>query len=329
MLVPLWLTSLILGGLGAWLIGHYGNKIGLTDEPNERSSHKEPTPKGGGIGILAAFLFASIIIGIPLLFWLPAVILATLSFLGDKLDFSAKVRLVFQFTAAAVVVAGTGLLDLSPKNQMILFIPMAIFIVGTANIYNFMDGINGIAAITGVVGFGLIASCSFVSKGEVAFAVLSVCLMMSCLGFLPFNVPRARVFMGDVGSVLLGFVFASVVIALSRDLLDFICLSSFLFPFYADELITMMARIRNGENLLRPHRKHIYQLLANEKGIPHWKVSVGYGLLQAIVGLSVLWVKPFGLTPVIVLLAVWFTGFFIFGSFVRRNVASLRNPEML
>jgi hypothetical protein len=66
---------------------------------------------------------------------------------------------------------------------------------------------------------------------------------------------------------------------------------------------------------------HIYQLLGNEKGIPRWKVSVGYGLLQAIVGLSVLWVKPLGLTPVIVLLAVWFSGFFVFSSFVRRSVA--------
>jgi len=329
MVVPLWLASLVLGGFGAWLIGHYGNKLGLTDEPNERSSHKEPTPKGGGIGILAAFLFASIAIGIPILFWLPGVILGVLSFLGDKLDFSAKVRLLSQFAAAVVVLVGTGSLRLSTMDQVILFIPMAIFIVGTANIYNFMDGINGIAVITGIVGFGLIAFYNFVSNGDGAFTVLSMCLLMSCLGFLPFNVPRARVFMGDVGSVLLGFGFAGVVIALSQDLLDFICLASLLFPFYADELNTMTVRIRNGENLLHAHRRHIYQLLANEKKIPHWKVSVGYGLLQGVVGMSVLWVKPLGLTPVIVLLAVWFTGFFIFGSFVRRSVASLRNPEML
>jgi Fuc2NAc and GlcNAc transferase len=83
----------------------------------------------------------------------------------------------------------------------------------------------------------------------------------------------------------------------------------------------MVVRIRNGENLLRAHRKHIYQLLANEKGIPHWKVSVGYGLLQAIVGLSVLWVKPLGLTPVIVFLAVCLSAFFIFSAFVRRSFA--------
>ena len=77
--------------------------------------------------------------------------------------------------------------------------------------------------------------------------------------------------------------------------------------------------MRNGENLLKAHRKHIYQLLADEKGIAHWKVSLGYGLFQAAVGLSVLWVKPLGLTPVIVLLAVWFSGFFVFSSFVRRS----------
>ena len=81
----------------------------------------------------------------------------------------------------------------------------------------------------------------------------------------------------------------------------------------------MVVRIRNGENLLKAHRKHIYQLLADEKGIAHWKVSLGYGLFQAAVGLSVLWVKPLGLTPVIVLLAVWFSGFFVFGCFVRRS----------
>jgi Fuc2NAc and GlcNAc transferase len=84
----------------------------------------------------------------------------------------------------------------------------------------------------------------------------------------------------------------------------------------------MTVRIRNGENLLHAHRRHIYQLLANEKKIPHWKVSVGYGLLQGVVGMSVLWVKPLGLTPVIVLLALWFLAFFVFSAFVRRTIVS-------
>jgi Fuc2NAc and GlcNAc transferase len=104
-------------------------------------------------------------------------------------------------------------------------------------------------------------------------------------------------------------------------LVKFNCPAGFLFRFYADEFHTMVDRIRKGGNLLYAHRKHIYQLLADEKGIPHWKVSVGYGLLQAAVGLSVLWVKLFGFTSVIVVLAVWFSGFFVFSSFVRRSVA--------
>jgi Fuc2NAc and GlcNAc transferase len=83
----------------------------------------------------------------------------------------------------------------------------------------------------------------------------------------------------------------------------------------------MMVRIRNGGNLLRAHRKHIYQLLANEKAIPHWKVSLGYGVFQAFVGLSVLGVKPLGLFAVVLLLALWFSAFFIFSSFLRRSVA--------
>lgn len=105
-----------------------------------------------------------------------------------------------------------------------------------------------------------------------------------------------------------------------ENLLDFICLVSFLFPFYVDEFNTIIVRIRSGDNLLRAHRKHVYQLLANEKGIVHWKVSVGYGLFQTVVGLSVLGVKPFGLLPVILLLLVWFSAFFIFGALVRKSV---------
>jgi Fuc2NAc and GlcNAc transferase len=314
------LLSFILGAIGAWGVARWAVSLRLLDLPTDRSSHHDPTPKGGGVGILAAFLFVSIVIGMPFLFWLPAGVLGILSFLGDRLDFSAKARLLFQFIASAVLLIGAMPLDLALLSQAILVIPMAVFVVGTANIYNFMDGINGIAAITGIVGFGFLAVYSFFSNGSGPFTVLSVCVLMSCFGFLPFNMPKARVFMGDVGSVLLGFVFAGVVISGSRDLLDFICLSTFLFPFYADELNTMMVRIRNGENLLKAHRKHIYQLLANEKGIAHWKVSVGYGVFQAAVGLSVLGVKPLGLLPVILLLLLWFSAFFVFSSFVRRSV---------
>ena len=92
------------------------------------------------------------------------------------------------------------------------------------------------------------------------------------------------------------------------------------FPFCADEFNTMVVRIKKGKRLLNAHRKHIYQLLANEKGIAHWKVSLGYGLLQAAVRLSVLCIKPFGLLAVVLASALWLSAFFVFSALLRRHV---------
>ena len=144
-------------------------------------------------------------------------------------------------------------------------------------------------------------------------------MALSCLGFLPFNLPRARVFIGDVGSIVLGGVFAGLVYLSSHTLLDFLCMTSFLFPFYVDELTTMFVRLRDGENLTQPHRRHIYQLLANERQIPHWRISVGYGFFQLLVGVSVLISKTFGIAVVLAVLASWFVLFVLGGYYVRRQ----------
>jgi len=149
-----------------------------------------------------------------------------------------------------------------------------------------------------------------------------MCICLCCLGFLPFNITKAKVFIGDVGSILLGFVFAGMVVLLSKSFLDFVCLAAFLFPFYSDELTTMAVRIRDGENLLRPHRRHFYQVLANEKGISHWKISVGYGLLQLIVGVSILLVKNYGNIIVLSLLAAYFVAFTVVSSAIRKNLTT-------
>ena len=155
--------GLVAGGAGAWLVYVHGSKLGLIDKPNHRSSHNRPTPKGGGIGILAVFLSANLFLEIPPLFWIPAAVLALFSFLGDILDLSQKIRLAFQFAAAIIFLAGKGQFDITQLYGFLLFVPMTVFVVGTANIYNFMDGIDGIAAITGIIGFGLLALVSFVS----------------------------------------------------------------------------------------------------------------------------------------------------------------------
>lgn len=322
----------ILGGSGAWLIYRWGKVLGLIDRSNDRSSHEGVVPKGGGVGILAAFVFASLFLKMPLAFWIPATFLALFSLLGDKVEISPKYRLPIQFIMALSFLFSAHALhfdplflpqfNFRPLSSVIYFFFLSVFMVGTANWYNFMDGINGIAAITGIVGFSLLASFNIFFGGDSRFSLLSICIALSCLSFLPFNMPKAKVFMGDVGSILLGFVFAGMVVLISKELLDFICLASFLFPFYADELTTMAIRIRDKENLIRPHRRHFYQLLANEMGIDHWKVSIGYGVFQLLVGASILLARPFGAKPVIILLIFFFIGFIWANYIVRRKIAT-------
>ena len=328
----LYIASLVLGGAGAWLISRWGNGFGLLDKANDRSSHEGVVPKGGGIGILTAFFVSSIVLSMPKSFWIPAVILSLFSLLGDRVNLSSKLRLAIQFGAAGLFLFGMDHLlffglsqDLHYSMKYLVFILtvifMAVYIVGTANYYNFIDGINGIAGITGVIGFGLLAFYASSYPGaDYSLVILSICISLSCLGFLPLNMPKAKVFMGDVGSVLLGFVFAAMVVLLSKSFLDFVCLAGFLFPFYADELTTLIVRIRGGDRLTKPHRRHLYQLLANEMRIDHWKVSVGYGLLQLFVGVSILLLKPMGLLVILLLLVAYFSGFSLLSFVVRRKM---------
>lgn len=264
-------------------MSRYAFALGLVDLPNGRSSHSAPTPRGGGIGLLLAFVVAASVAAVPVSLWLPATVLALVSFFDDRLELSPRLRLLFQFSTAAAVVFGVLFFDYSLHS--LVFVPFwLLFVVGTANFYNFMDGINGIAGITGVVGFGLIALFASMAEANSALIQLSTALAAACAGFLPFNLAKARVFMGDVGSILLGFVFACLVFYGTNDLASFLCLVFLLFPFYADALTTLYIRWRDGERLSQAHRRHLYQVLCNELGLPHWQVACGFGLVQLIVG---------------------------------------------
>jgi len=330
----LYLSSLVLGGAGAWLISRWGTTMGLLDRSNDRSSHEGVVPKGGGIGILAAFVLSSLVLKIPGSFWLSVAVLALISFYGDRFPISPKFRLPVQFIAALILLFPILFSDSSsvfcflpfdfcPSTSALCLLPLAIFIVGTANFYNFMDGINGIAGITGVVGFGLLGWFASVEGVDPRIITLSACMSFACLGFLPFNMPgKTKVFMGDVGSILLGFVFAGMVVWLAESFLDFVCMAAFLFPFYADELTTMIVRLSDRENLMRPHRRHLYQLLANEMEVAHWKVSAGYGLLQLVVGIGALVFRAYGNLAVAVFLGSCFAGFAMLSYIVRRRLVN-------
>jgi Fuc2NAc and GlcNAc transferase len=316
-----YIASVLLSGAGAWLVSRFALGWNLIDVPTDRSSHAVSTPKGGGIGILAAFILASALLGISSRIWMPATVVSLVSLYGDRFGLSPKVRLFAQVasTALFLYLAGPQAGFLHPVAAWLLFI---IFIPGTANFYNFMDGINGIAGITGVIGFGFIALYSFQWGGDALLAALALCVSLSCLGFLPFNIPGARVFMGDVGSILLGFVFAQMVVLLSKSILDFVCLISFIFPFYADEIVTMSVRLKSRDDFFKPHRRHLYQMLANEQGISHWKISVGYGLFQLAVGGGILILRSFGAINASLWLAACLCGFILTSILFRRRFST-------
>jgi len=320
MLYVILIISVSFGASGAFVIQKYGANIGLTDHPNQRSSHVLPVPKGGGIGISGAFAVCCLILGIPFLFWLPPFLMSLVSFGNDRVDISARIRLLIQLFLAGIMAYGVLILQGYQETPLYLWIVAVIFITGTANFYNFMDGINGIAAITGIVGFGLLALYGKSSGYDARFVGIALAVCVSCAGFLPFNFPRARAFMGDAGSILLGFVFAGIVLVFSENMIDFVVMAGFMFPFYADEIITMIIRIKHGDSLLKPHRKHIYQILVNEMGIDHWKISVLFGVIQLLVGVSLIMMKSFGM----ITLLCFFTLCFGMMVFFRTCLGKIR-----
>ena len=332
----LFVACLVLGAAGAWLVAGVPFRERLLDKPNERSSHTIPTPRGGGVGILLAFVAAGLTLRIPTTFLFSAILVSAVSFYGDYFRLTVKFRLVFQFLSTLIF-----LFPLLPGLSahyassafgalpFLLILPfLFVFMIGTANFFNFMDGINGIAGIGGAIGFGLLGGYTLCFPPgpdplHTGLSLLSVCISLACLGYLPFNVPRARVFMGDGGSILLGFVFAGLVLTLSRNDLERVCFAALLFPFYADELTTMVVRLRDRQPLTRSHRRHLYQLLANELGIAHWKISSAYGAAQLVVGAGVLAAYSCGTGPVWILLTACFIGFALLTARVRK----IANPR--
>lgn len=320
------LSSLLIGAIGAWIIDRFGPGLGLIANPNERSSHSNPIPQGGGIGILAAFIVGAIYCEISWTLWMPACIVSLVSLLADFRDISYKIRFAVQVGAAGLFSCSI-FFDKSTSESsvgiiILLFAFMILFITATANYFNFMDGINGIAGVTGIIAFTCLGLYGIAIRKEINSAYIAFSIAAACLGFLPLNYPKAKVFMGDVGSVLLGFLFASWVLLYSRSIPDFIFLASFLFPFYIDEISTLIIRILNGDKLTKAHRRHIYQILANQAGLSHTKVTIIYGIIQILVIYLAWYAKEKGLVYLIGLLVVFSSSYFVFGLRIRQKWGS-------
>lgn len=309
MLVIAAVWGALTGAMGAFIVGRFAEELGLVDHPNQRSSHSRPTPKGGGVGLALGFIGLAWYLEVPISFWLPPVLLACLGLIDDRLELSARLRLLIQFGLASWVVVAWMVPSLPEAILPVVF--WILFLVATANFFNFMDGINGIAGITGGVAFGLCGAFAAL-QGDAVAGILCLTVAVGCAGFLPFNIPRATVFLGDVGSIFMGFLFAMMVFRLSHTVANFLCLSSFLAPFFVDTLLTLWVRWRDGDRLMDAHRRHAYQILANQASLAHWQVSMGYGGLQLCAGLIMLMVHSQGSATAVYLVSLPLLLFFVF-----------------
>lgn len=247
----------------------------LLDHPNERSLHSIPVPRNGGLSIVISILFHSCIV----LYWyshdvyalyigLGLVLIATVSFCDDHFDLSAKSRIIVHILAAWLLIKSGLAADVFYVPGLNIDIPMIagilltlFFIVWMINLYNFMDGMDGLSGGMGVIGFGGFACLAFI-ENDLLFSFICMVIVFSIAGFLIFNFPPARIFMGDVGASSLGFLLAAMSLWGEKRQLFQLWEAVLLFsPFIVDATVTLLRRIVHGEKIWQAHKSHYYQQL--------------------------------------------------------------------
>ncbi|MBI4495087.1 MAG: glycosyltransferase family 4 protein [Chloroflexi bacterium] len=303
-LVALATSFLVVIAVRGWLL-----RLGLLDRPTSRSSHKIPMPRGGGVGILAGFLAGlgaaqALSIGAsfarPSILEAPAVgglllgggLIALVGLLDDVRSRTVKVRLAAQVLGAGLLVASVGSVD-ALRLPLVgewrlgwLAAPLTmLWLVGVTNIYNFMDGIDGLAAGQAAIA-GVCLALAGVQTGNSTVAVLSACLAAAALGFLAHNFPPARIFMGDVGSTFLGYTFAGLAVLGAQPgpaRISIYISALMLAPFLFDATLTLLRRVWRGERWYEAHRSHLYQRLV-QAGYSARRVSLLYYGLALVLG---------------------------------------------
>ena len=291
--------------------------------PNARSLHVGDVPRAGGLGILAGILVAALarppnLPGSAGL-WLAAVAaVAAISFADDIRGVPAALRLVVHVAAATIVVAQMVDFDVAPM----VLIALAVGIVWGANLFNFMDGSDGLAATMVVIGFTAYAVASALAGGP---GLLHAAIAGSALPFLAVNRPRATMFMGDVGAVPLGFLAAALGVAGVVQTAWPVWFPALVFlPFLADATLTLAARALRGETVWRAHRSHFYQRL-NTLGAGHrgtLAIYAGLMLACSALALACLVLAPTrGMPALVAALAVHVTGFALIDYHWRKKQA--------
>ncbi|WP_237216615.1 glycosyltransferase family 4 protein [Falsiroseomonas oryziterrae] len=286
----------------------------ILDHPNARSAHVRPTPRGGGLGVVVAFVVGMLVLFQTAQFAriaeaqfvgviLAAVAIAGVALVDDMRDLSARLRLLAQCGAALVAVASglvvtrlsvpyVGVVDLGWAGPVLTL----VWIVGCTNAVNFMDGLDGLVGGTLLV---VAASLCMIAAHQEGWFVYAAALFLAAgfAGFLPFNLHPARIFMGDVGSQFAGFMLAVLAVAASRfdgQQLSFLIVPLLMFGLLFDAAFTLARRALMRERLAEGHRTHLYQL-AQRSGVPvrvvaavHWGfAALGAALVALFLALPV------------------------------------------
>jgi len=283
--------------LSVFLCGCYlviARRLRILDQPNARSSHQRPTPHGGGLPLFAAFALSMACSALYFGPWDDLYVLLTaltlflvvVGVVDDITRLSIRVRLsIYAACAAAVPVAllppaGTGLAEI------LLLLACFFALLWLMNLYNFMDGIDGIAAIQCILASVSAALLSWMKAGNSEYVLICLLLATCHLGFLCWNFPPARLFMGDAGSVPTGFLLGALaLVGSSHGQLNPLCWVILLAGFITDTSYTLLWRIVTGQRFIQPHRQHAYQRLSRRLR-SHLAVDMG------LVALNTLWLFP-------------------------------------
>ncbi len=278
------ITTFIVSSVLSLLLARSRGLWQILDIPNERSLHTRPTPRTGGIALLAG-LAAGLITarawdGYSLTGWpltLAITLLAIVALIDDRHTLGAAPRLLIQLGAVSLLL----LTRQSPPLDTLTLLAAGLFLVWMINLYNFMDGMDGFAAGMAIFGFGTFALLAW-QNGNLDFALGCAVIVAANAGFLLQNFPPARLFMGDTGSTVLGLLAGVVILHAHREAVLPFWLGLLVFsPFIVDASITISARILRGEKFWKAHKSHYYQRLV-EIGWGHKRtVLTGYALMTA------------------------------------------------
>ncbi len=287
----IWIAVILFTGVLSYFscikVMALAERSGMIAQPGERQSHDVATPAGGGLGLIFSIIVTSLclqyVLPIPGFWWqnmLPGILLlAIVGWRDDKNPVSSLLRLLVQL-AVSFWLLGFGWLQFTLRDVG-LFASATVAMVWLINLYNFMDGSDGMAGFQGVFA-GLVMAVLLQTGEQYSMALLALAVAAACAGFLPLNFPRARVFMGDVASVPLGFIFASLAVygvqTGSMSLSVSILLMS---VFIIDATLTLLARVLCGERWYTAHAQHVYQRLIAQ-GWSHRKVLVAYQAINVI-----------------------------------------------